>query len=178
MSAPTIFLAPDADDEPTVWLYRPDAPDAPTALLRRCDLSPEGRAILWPRWTANVPHMRTIIVAPNVHAAVAVAREEHVRPHALTTTLVTRPDALRGRVIRPFDRVVWSSASWPSGSWQVLDEIDRFLDLARMAGVGATTLADFVDERERPVRERAEILAASYRPAFDALLRLAEAEGR
>ncbi|HEY0636452.1 MAG TPA: hypothetical protein VGD67_02290 [Pseudonocardiaceae bacterium] len=33
-----LFIAPDADSEPTVWFHRPDRPDRPVGLLRRRDL--------------------------------------------------------------------------------------------------------------------------------------------
>lgn len=51
-----VFVAPDANDDPTIWLHRPERPNAPLPMLRKFDLRP-GFAVeaLWAHITAALP---------------------------------------------------------------------------------------------------------------------------
>jgi hypothetical protein len=40
------FLAPDGNNEPSIWRNEPDHPDYPTQILRQSDLPPSARH-LW-----------------------------------------------------------------------------------------------------------------------------------
>ena len=50
-----VYVADDAEDEPTVWLHNPAEPDRPMALLTPSNLGRNGQRLLWDHIVRGLP---------------------------------------------------------------------------------------------------------------------------